>query len=123
MKAVADIVFIKTCKIESLIPTFAKVNLSVKGDNKKLTRRIARMVIESQLQSKHREKKKLEKELTIFNNQLKTSLNIILYNVLIHQVNIAIKSRFKSIRLRHNKKLVKFRKVNKYTTNQQRKQN
>ena len=44
------------------------------------------------------------------NNQLKTSLNIRLYNTLIHQVNIAIKSQFKSIRLRHNKKLIKFRK-------------
>ena len=116
----ADIVFIKTCKIENLIPTFAKVNLSVKDDNKKLTRRIARIVMESQLQSKYREKKKLKKELTILNNQLKTSLNIILYNILIHQVNIAIKSRFKSIRLRHNKKLIKFRKsqqiYNKSTT-------
>ena len=76
--------------------------------------------MESELQSKHREKKKLKKELTILNNQLKTSLNIILYNILIHQVNIAIKSRFKSIRLRHNKKLIKFRKsqqkCNKSTT-------
>ena len=62
--------------------------------------------MESQIQSK----KKLEKELTILNNKLKSSLNIIPYNTLIYQVNIAIKSRFKSIRLRHNKKLIKFRK-------------
>ena len=62
--------------------------------------------MESQIQSK----KKLEKELTILNNKLKSSLNIIPYNTLIYQVNIAIKSRFKSIRLHHNKKLIKFRK-------------
>ena len=120
MKAAADILFIKTCKIENSIQTSAKVKLSVKDDNKNLTRRIARTVMESELQSKHREKKKLKKELTILNNQLKTSLNIILYNILIHQVNIAIKSRFKSIRLRHSKKLIKFRKsqqkCNKSTT-------
>ena len=120
MKITANIVFIKTCKIEHLIPTCAKVNLSVKDDNKKLTGRIARVVIENQPQSKHREKKKLRKELTILNNQLETNLNIILYNTLIHQVNIAIKRRFKSVRLRHNKKLIKFRKsqqkYNKSTT-------
>ena len=62
--------------------------------------------MESQIQSK----KKLEKELTILNNKLKSSLNIIPYNTLIYQVNIAIKSPFKSIRLHHNKKLIKFRK-------------
>ena len=37
--------------------------------------------MESQIQSK----KKLEKELTILNNQQKTSLNIIPYNTLIYQ--------------------------------------
>ena len=124
MKATADILFIKTCKIENSIQTSAKVKLSVKDDNKNLTRRITRTVMESELQSKHREKKKLKNlQLTIvaiLNNQLKSSLNILLYNTLIHQVNIAIKSRFKSIRLRHNKKLIKFRKsqqkCNKSTT-------
>ena len=94
--------------------------MSVKDDNKKLTRRIAPIVIESQIQSKHHEKKKLKKELRILNNQLKTSLNIMLYNTLMDQVNIAIKSPFKSIRLRHNKRLIKFRKsqqkYNKSTT-------
>ena len=83
----------------------------------RIFRGIARIVMESQL---HSEKKKLKKESTILNNQLKSSLNIILHNTLIHQVNIAIKSRFKSIRLRHNKKLIKFRKsqqkCNKSTT-------
>ena len=74
MKTAADIVFIKICKIENLIPTFAKIDLSVKDDNKKLTRRIARILMESQLQYKHREKKKLKKGLTILNNQPKTSL-------------------------------------------------
>ena len=35
MKATADILFIKTCKIENSIQTSAKVKLSVKDDNKK----------------------------------------------------------------------------------------
>ena len=37
MKTAADIVFIKACKAENVIPKFAKINLSVKDDNKKLT--------------------------------------------------------------------------------------
>ena len=78
--------------------------------HKNLTRRIAGIVMESQLQSKHRKKKKLKKESIILNNQVKTSFNIILYNTLIHQVNFAVKSRFKSLKLRQNKKLIKFRK-------------
>ena len=70
--------------------------------------------------NKHRENKKLKKKLTILNNELKTRLNIVLYNTLIHKANIAIKSRFKSIRLLHKNKLIKFRKsqqkYNKSTT-------
>ena len=77
LTSVLAAVFIKTFKRENLIPTFAKINLSVKDDNKKLARRIARIVMKSQIQSKHREKN-----------------IIILY----------------STRLRHNKKLIKFRK-------------
>ena len=47
MKTAGDIVFTKICKIENLIPTFVKINLSVKDDNKKLTQRIARILMES----------------------------------------------------------------------------
>ena len=42
--------------------------MSVKDYNKKLTRRTPRIAIESQRQSKDREKKKLRKGLTILNN-------------------------------------------------------
>lgn len=42
--------------------------MSVKDYNKKLTRKTRRIAMESQSQSKHREKKKLRKELTILNN-------------------------------------------------------
>ena len=99
MKTTSDM----TCKTENLKLTFAKIHLSVKDYNKKLNRRIARTLVESQLQPKHREKKQLKKELTILNNQLKSCLNIILCNILIHQVNF-------SVRLRQSKKWIKFRK-------------
>ena len=65
MKVTADIKFIKLYKVEKTIPTFAKVNLSVKSGSRKLKLRIARLVMESEIQSKHLEKKKLKKELRL----------------------------------------------------------
>ena len=64
--------------------------------------------MESQIQSK----KKLEKELTILNNQQKTSLNIIPYNTLIYipGLILQLKVALNQSRLHHNKKLIKFRK-------------
>ena len=88
MKTPADIIFIKKCKMENLIPTFAKVNLSIKVGTYKLKRSIARIVMESEMQSKHCEKKKLWQDIQSLNIQLKTSLNLIIYNTLIHGINI-----------------------------------
>ena len=61
MKVKADIKFVKSCKKENLTPTFAKVNLAIKNGSKKLKLRIARIVMESEMQNKHYEKKKLER--------------------------------------------------------------
>ena len=63
MRLTADITFIKLCKVEEIVPTFAKVNLSIKSGSRKLKLRIARLVMESEIQSKHLEKKKLKEEL------------------------------------------------------------
>ena len=52
-KLVADIAFIKLCKKEQLIPTFAKVNVSIRNGTYKLKRKIARLVMETELQNKH----------------------------------------------------------------------
>ena len=46
--------FIKSCENENIIPTFAKVNLSLKHGYYKLRLRIATLVIETKLQNKHR---------------------------------------------------------------------
>ena len=61
VKAQAHIKFIKHCKSENIIPTFAKVNVSLKHSNHKLKSRIAKTVMEAELQNKHCEKKKLKK--------------------------------------------------------------
>ena len=57
VKVAADIRFIKSCRNENIIPTFAKVNLSLKHGTYKLQLRIARIVMETELQNKHQEKR------------------------------------------------------------------
>ena len=60
MKTEADISFIKACKVEQLIPTFAKVKLQIKSANRKLHYKMARLVMEAELKDKHNSKKKLK---------------------------------------------------------------
>ena len=62
------------------------------------------------MENKHREKKKLSNEIIAINNKLKRMLGLFLYNVLVHKIELAVKSRFKSISLRHHGKPLKFRK-------------
>ena len=109
IKLQGDIKFIKTCKRENIIPTFANVKLAIKTGNTKLKKKIDRLILEKELENKHFEKQKLKKDFREINISLKSSLNIILYNAVFHQINIAIKSKVKSISRRHQKKLIKFR--------------
>ena len=109
-KVQSDIKFIKSCKKENLIHTFAKVNPSIKNGNRKLKIHIARIVMESEMENKHHKKKKFKKDIVLISNQLKIGLGVLLYNVLLHQVNIAIRSRYKLISIRHQKKIIKFTK-------------
>ena len=44
--------FIKSCKTENIIPTFAKVRLSLKHSNYKLKSHIARLVMETEIKKK-----------------------------------------------------------------------
>ena len=63
------------------------------------------------MQSKHSEKWKLKKELKeIKRDKLKRSLNLVILNAVFHQLNMALKSKFKVIANRHQKKLSKLRK-------------
>ena len=103
-KLVADIAFIKLCKKEQLIPSFAKVNVSIRNGTDKVKRKIARLMMETELKNKHREKRKLRKEIRGINGLLSTSLSVIVYNALFHQINITVKSRIKVIKLRYGKK-------------------
>ena len=108
MKSKADIRFIKSCKKDNLISPFAKVKLAIKSGNWKLHLRIARIIMETEMQNKHQEKKNLKKEIASISIQLKSILGLFLYKVLIREINHVIKSRYKAIKSRHEMKLQKF---------------
>ena len=97
-KLVADIAYIKLCKKEQLIAAFAKVNVSTRNGICKLKWRIARLVMETELQNEDRQKRNLWKDIRSINVFLSTSLSVIVYNALLHQANIAVKSRIKIIK-------------------------
>ena len=66
--------------------------------------------MEHELKSKHHEKKLLRNEIKSLSIQLKMSLSLMVYSVLLNGIHIAIKSRVKVIKLRHNKKICSLNK-------------
>ena len=83
MKVQSNIKFIKSSKKESLIPTFAKVNWSVRNANRQLKLHLARIAMESEMENKHQEKKKLKKDIVLVSNQLKSGLAAFLCDALL----------------------------------------
>ena len=57
-----DINFIKTCRRENLIPTFAKVKIAIKINNGKLKQKLARVILDTELQQKHNQRRKVKRE-------------------------------------------------------------
>ena len=93
-----------------MIPTFANIRLTTNGNNIKLKGRIARIILEDELQHKNRQKKRLHSEIKKISIQLRLSLNLLVYSALLHKTNIAIKSRSIAVSFKHEKKLMNLRK-------------
>ena len=106
----SDIKSIKICKRGGLIPTFANVRLSIKQQNLKLKRCVSRIFMENELQTKHREKHNLKKDIKGISYQLRRLLPTLVYTTVLHQINLAIRSEVKSIVKRHEPKVIKFRR-------------
>ena len=63
MKEDQNITFMKSCKEENLVPTFTKVNLSINSRSYKLRYEISKLIIQTELENKHHEKRKLRTEI------------------------------------------------------------
>ena len=66
--------------------------------------------MEAEIQNKHSEKRKLGKEIIKIQTTLKKGLNLIILNTAFHQLNVTLKSKFKVVTSRHQKKLSNLRK-------------
>ena len=98
-KTKLDIEYIKLCWQEHVLPTLATVQLSIQTKNNKLKNRIGRIIVNHELESKHHEKKLLRKKIKSLSIQLKMSVSLMVYSVLLNRINITIKSRVKVIKL------------------------
>lgn len=63
MKEDQNITFIKSCQKENLVPTFTKVNLSINSRSYKLRYEISKLIMQTELENKHHEKRKLRTEI------------------------------------------------------------
>ena len=71
--------------------------INKKNANYKLKQRIGRTIMEDELQGKHHEKKNLKKDIKAPSIQLKSFLNVLIYSVLFHKINIAVRSRSNAV--------------------------
>ena len=107
-KLITDIVCIKSCKKEDLIPTFAKVNLANKIAGYKLKKKVVKPVMVTELQDKHYQILKIRKELRSIAISLKSLLGLISLNAVIHQVEVLILSRLTAIKKRYGRNYLIF---------------
>ena len=89
---------------------FTRVNVSIKSGSYKLKRNIARLVINTELQNKHIQIRKLKKEITKICTELKCTVSLIILNKCFQQINIALKNKLKKITKRHETKLINLRR-------------
>ena len=105
MKLKADIIYTKSCKKEKLIPTFAKVNLALKSGGFKIKKKIAKLVMETEIQGKQHHIRKIRKDIRSLAMSLKSTLGVFLFNTVTRQAEVAIRSRLLSIKKKHHKKI------------------
>ena len=108
IKLITDIVCIKSCKKEDLIPTFAKVNLANKIAGYKLKKKVVKPVMDTELQDKHYQILKIRKEIRSIAISSKSFLGLILLNAVIHQVEVLILSRLTAIKKRYGRNYLIF---------------
>lgn len=76
----------------------------------KLKQRIGKIIMEDELQRKLNRKNKLKKDIKVVSIQLKSCLNVFLYSVLLHKINIAVSGTSNAVIKRHDKKNFNLRK-------------
>ena len=63
MELKVDIIYITSCKKEELIPNLAKINLVIKSGGFKIKKKIAKLVMETEIQDKQYHLRKILKDI------------------------------------------------------------
>ena len=100
-KLLLDLQFLLTCKKETLVPVFARPKLSIEG-NLKMKKRIAKIIIETELKRKHRMKHELKKDIERLSSSLRGTLTWLLFNTMRNKIRALVSIRIGSGR-RHMK--------------------
>ena len=103
-KLLLDLQFLLTCKKETLVPVFARPKLSIEG-NLKMKKRIAKIIIETELKRKHRMKHELKKDIERLSLSLRGTLTWLLFNTMRNKIRALVSIRRRKWRTTHERKL------------------
>ena len=83
------------------------MKLAIKSGNIKLQQKLARIIMKTEMQLHHREKRKIRREIVKLSMDRKDSLGLILFNVIMYRLDRFLKLKSNVVSQRHIKKLSK----------------
>ena len=104
----SDLKFLLCCKNEKLTPTFARPKLSI-YTTKNIKSKIARVIIQTEIQNKHRLKKQLKIDLRKITSSIKVTVSEIFFQALRYRIRNVICSKENKWSQKHDKKLQNLR--------------
>ena len=103
-KLLLDLQFLLTCKKESLIPVFARPKLSIQG-NPKMKKKIAQIIIKTEIRRKHGKKNELKDELKRLSATVRGTVTWLLFHALRTKVRALVAVRQRKWKATHERKL------------------
>ena len=104
-----DINFLLTCKRESLTPNFAQPKLSIKS-NARVRKKIGNLILETEINNKHRMKKELLTQIKTNNDELKEMVPFLIHKAVQYRLRTNISKRMTKWKAIHLRKLDNLRK-------------
>ena len=106
-----DLCFLLSCKKENLTPNFAKPKFSIKT-NKNVSRRIGKIILETEIGNKHKAKKKINEQVIASNNRLKSKLSYLEHKAVQYRLRTNMTKWIRKWKATQAKKLTNLRKEN-----------